>query len=144
MLQQEGFGADTWKNFLALERLRLCDSSGLGVGLPCLQVSRGGAAGAGPSSWKGSFLGPCGTPQAWQPPHLRRFRMGRKYLEVLTAKMTLGIRRKAHQPRQNQKAFCSRGGEVSAPCPGTGVFPPRSAPPVPPLTQCGARGRLLS
>lgn len=31
--------------------------------------------------------------------------MGRKYLEVLTAKMMLGIRKKVHQPRQNQKAF---------------------------------------
>lgn len=31
--------------------------------------------------------------------------MGRKYLEVLTAKMMLGIRKKVHQARQNQKAF---------------------------------------
>lgn len=38
-------------------------------------------------------------------PHLRRFRIGRKYLEVLTAKMMLGMRKKVHQPRQNQKAF---------------------------------------
>lgn len=37
--------------------------------------------------------------------HLSRFRMGRKYLEVLTAKMMLGMRKKVHQPRQNQKAF---------------------------------------
>lgn len=36
---------------------------------------------------------------------LRRFRMGRKYLEVLTAKMMLGMRKKVHHPRQNQKAF---------------------------------------
>lgn len=38
-------------------------------------------------------------------PYLRRFRMGRKYLEVLTAKMMLGMRKKVHHPRQNQKAF---------------------------------------
>lgn len=38
-------------------------------------------------------------------PYLRRFRMGRKYLEVLTAKIMLGMRKKVHHPRQNQKEF---------------------------------------
>lgn len=34
--------------------------------------------------------------------------MGRKYFEVLTAKTMLGIRKKVHQARQNQKAFWNR------------------------------------
>lgn len=38
--------------------------------------------------------------------------MGRKYLEVLTAKTILGIRKKAHHERQNQKAFWGGGCEV--------------------------------
>lgn len=37
-----------------------------------------------------------------------------KYLEVLTAKMTLGSRKKVHHARQNQKAFWSRGRGVSS------------------------------
>lgn len=48
-------------------------------------------------------------PQSWQPPHLRRFQMGWKYLEVLIAKMMLGTRKKVHHARQNQKAFWNRG-----------------------------------
>lgn len=42
--------------------------------------------------------------------------MGRKYLEVLTAKTMLGIRKKVHHPRQNQKAFWDRGCGVSTLC----------------------------
>lgn len=45
------------------------------------------------------------SPDILAAPHLRRFRMGRKYLEVFTAKMILGMRKKVHQARQNQKAF---------------------------------------
>lgn len=51
---------------------------------------------------------PLTLPAALAAPHLRRFRIGRKYLEVLTAKMMLGIRKKVHHARQNQKAFCNR------------------------------------
>lgn len=55
---------------------------------------------------EGRLPGPLmSPPQSWQPPHLRRFQTGRKYLEVLTAKMMLGIRKKVHHARQNQKAF---------------------------------------
>lgn len=118
VLQQEGFRVDTWKNFLALELLRLCDfsvrrKSPLPGGLK-MACSRGRA-----QQPEGLLPGPLLHPQTWQPPHLSRFRMGWKYLEVLIAKMTLGIRKKAHQPRQNQKAFWNRGGEVNALCLGT-------------------------
>lgn len=36
---------------------------------------------------------------------LRRFQTGWQCLEVFIAKMMLGTRKKAQQPRQNQKAF---------------------------------------
>lgn len=61
------------------------------------------------------------APTVLAAPHLRRFQMGWKYLEVLIAKMMLGTRKKVHHARQNQKAFWSRGCGVSSPGLGSSV-----------------------
>ena len=65
--------------------------------------------------------------------------MGRKYLEVLIAKTMLGIRKKVHHPRQNQKAFWDRGCGVSTLC-WERHPPTRLDTPSLPWTQRGARG----
>lgn len=66
-------------------------------------------------------MGPCSS-TGLAAPHLRRFQMGWKYLEVLIAKMMLGTRKKVHHARQNQKAFWSRGCGVSSPGRGSWVL----------------------
>lgn len=49
-MQQEGYGADKGKNFLAPELLRACDSSELGMSLVCWgDLRRGCGRGSVPS-----------------------------------------------------------------------------------------------
>lgn len=93
-----------------------------------------GMAGSG-ARWLGGRL-----PGSQQPPHLRRFQTGWQCLEVFIAKMMLGTRKKAQQPRQNQKAFWDNmgGGADGAGWP----LLPTALHPSTPLSQGGTSGVL--